>query len=108
LFLVAARLVARAPDHTARCDGRGDEAGRDRDEHSRLLKLVPSWLQIRALAFRESSRGSAVVVVQPTEYSGALDAPRDLRWARYRLLLAEGLVGSRRIVEAYEFDNDLS
>ena len=47
-------------------------------------------------------------MVEPTEYRNGLDATMRLRWARDGLLLGERLVRARLVVEAREFDDEMS
>src|SRR6266478_3834994 len=62
----------------------------------------PCWLQIpsaRGDLAQLSSSGTPVVVMEPTEYGDCVDAAVRLQWTRNRLLVPEGLVRTRFVVE---------
>src|SRR2546426_6439948 len=54
-----------------------------------------------------SSSETPVVVMEPTEHGDCVDAPVRLKWTWNRLLVPEGLVRTRFIVEAHVLGDDV-
>src|SRR5713226_2156766 len=86
-------------------------SSRNAKRRSSAARLVPPpcWLQIpsaRGDLAQLSSGDTPVVVMEPTEYGDCVDAALRLKWTWNRLLVPEGLVRTRFVVETDVLGDD--